>query len=201
LTEFIVILITSGVIIYFTRLLNLAIDGRHTIFDSLWPCLFFSLSLAANFISTGESIASLPFKHSIDYVLTVIGLLAFRIYKVNREVASTQETVMKSHIRPILWIAIDAAILYSILLLAAIGDAIKHSNDTMLVINMVRVPSRIHVFPPNSIYSLTPYPRSFPATQSSSTWSSCASHSHNQLVVQFNPHSLHLPAPVSPALK
>jgi len=116
----------AGVAIYFIHKLTLIPNGTQALFaDNLWPSLFFSLSLAANVLSTG--------------------LLAYRIYRISRDVSGSQQNTMERRVLPILYIAIDAAILYTILLITAIVDVNSHSNDTILVVNVI-VPSISIIF-------------------------------------------------------
>jgi len=116
----------AGVAFHFIHVLNMMANGKHALFhNNIWPCLFFSLSLGTNILATF--------------------LLAYRILQVNRKAASSQMTVMDTRIRPILKMAVDAAFLYTILLIAAIVNATSKSNDTILVVNLL-VPSISIIF-------------------------------------------------------
>jgi len=68
----------------------------------------FSLTLAANLLSTG--------------------LLAFRIYRINRELSRLQAGVLNSTIYPVMRTAIDAGVLYTLLLIAAIINQTRSTD-------------------------------------------------------------------------
>lgn len=59
-------------------------------------------------------------------------LLAFRIYKVNRDLSRIRATVVGSVVYPVMRTAIDAGVLYTILLIAAIVNQLKSSDPWVL---------------------------------------------------------------------
>jgi uncharacterized membrane protein (DUF106 family) len=67
----------------------------------------------------------------------ILGFLTYRIYRINRDISSSQQNMMERRVLPILYIAVDTAILYTILVIIAIIDVNSHSSDTLLVINIV----------------------------------------------------------------
>jgi hypothetical protein len=139
---------------YFIRKLALISNGTQTLFaDNLWPCLFFSLSL--------QRVFSVPVRghRHCPFYFTKPSLLAYGISRLNQDVCGSQQNMMERRVLPILYIVISAAILSSILLITAIVVVNTHSNNTILVVNVVSRSSPFQLYVINE--SVLPLDRSF----------------------------------------
>ncbi|KAG2144678.1 uncharacterized protein EDB93DRAFT_530025 [Suillus bovinus] len=80
-----------------------------------WTVMFYTLTLATNLLSSG--------------------LLAYRIWKIERNVASIR--AMKTTTTSILRVVVDTAILYSIALFCTLIVAVRSNNGSHVMINML----------------------------------------------------------------
>jgi hypothetical protein len=83
----------------------------------IWFTSFYSLTLATNLISTG--------------------LLAYRIWKVDQEASLWKTGARKSNMFPIMMVIIDAGVLYSAMLAAAIIAFAVKSNAIFIMVDLI----------------------------------------------------------------
>jgi hypothetical protein len=106
-------------------------DGKHSLSADFLMMLSFSFTLAANLTATGTMSLLVPLL--VPYSLgSPTGLLAFRLYKVHRDLARSRATVTGSLIYPVFRTTIDAGALYTILLIAAIVNQVKAPDPSVL---------------------------------------------------------------------
>jgi hypothetical protein len=84
---------------------------------AVYMLIAFSLTLASNLISTGVLHREFGIENST--YLVSLGLLAYRVHQVHRKVARN-DSIVQSLIYPVMRTAIDAGVLYTLLLVAAI---------------------------------------------------------------------------------
>ena len=108
-------------------------DGKHALDAGFPMMLSFSFTLAANITATGmnDSESWVISIRRADFV-SHPGLLAFRLYKVHRDLARSQATVTGSLILPVLRTTLDAGALYTVLLIAAIANQLKAADPSVL---------------------------------------------------------------------
>lgn len=185
---------------WYVAFVNLILDWTYFCIQELLSSLFTSLHWYPMEQKPSLLITSGPF-YSLSYLwwqtssalvrsimllitdtvdLVLLGLLAYRIYRISRDVSSSQQNVMERRVLPILYIVIDATVLYTVLLITAIVNINSHSNDTILVIQVVSFSLCLSTL--NISCSLS---RSFHASQSHSTWWSCALRSPRQPTAQM----------------
>jgi hypothetical protein len=70
-------------------------------------------------------------------VLHLLALLAYRIWKVERSASLLKARVIRSGLFPIMMVIIDAGVLYSALLVAAIVAHAMKSNAIVIIIDLV----------------------------------------------------------------
>lgn len=123
---------------FMVRVSNGGTESNKDVYSYYWLSAFFYLTLATNVLSTGSSSSFLSW---VSPLINSVGLLAYRIFSIDREVSRAQASIMKRSIRPIMMIIVDAGIFYTVLLLIIIILFATKSNALPLMIGMVSSPT------------------------------------------------------------